>query len=1093
MINLVLFTSAPYINLPFDLLGWIGWFMMAALLLWFMQKEKINLQKPHFWLIATLLLTFGIITALFFGVNLPWGKTIPLPNVPQESNAPEILVFVAIPMMLAAGILGSWPAVLIGLVSGIISAFWNTHSVFTPLEYAIIAYLISLVLRQNYRTLFYRVIRKPLGAAILIALFSTPLYLVSTFFSTNGSVAARLDYCFTQSWMLVVTTGIQLILAGLLCELFLVQKLSLWVQFKTLEPSPSESGLQARVLSTTLPMALILMITLSVADWAVAGQAARSMVKNQLQNAADSASQNIPYIIETGQSLVSDIIASGIPLEDQEKARLYLQEKIRSAPFFEQFYLFDLTGAPLTGYPISSSNQLSMSAEEQAAITLALNGVQIQSYTVPPANGTGSVQISFLAAIPDEYGLSKGVLLARTNLDENLFSQPTIQAFSSLKTQGGEGILLDADNTILFDTNASQVMTTYSGSVPTAVSFYDESSGTGTRRIVYAEPIPEKKWMILVSLPASTSQDLALQIAIPLLILSLVFAVAAYFLLRYLMQTVTFSLVKLANQATSIAQGSLDTSIQPKGVDEVGRLSSAFEQMRLSLKSRLQELDRLLEVSQGVAANLSIEGSSEHILKAALSYGASSARIVIFTHPENGLESPTEVYAAGPRTDDYAVMDKILLDFLRTEKVLVIPSRTRLKRMGIAKGGNVPNEMLGAALRDGETYLGILWVGYADPHRFLDGEIQFFNTLANQVLVAVSNSSLYLKAELGKHRLESVLASTPDPVFLVDHEGNLLMNNQAACDIEGVVIPTGESLFGTKKVGSSILKSLLAVSQKNEGITQEITLENGRTYLISLTPVEVEDKKAGKVCVLHDVTEYKALEKMKSDFVTTVSHDLQSPLIQLKGYASMLSFVGTLNDQQKEFNDKTIESAENMIHMVDNLLNLGRIESGLELKIEKISPLELLDKVVDQLKPQIVQRKVQVMKKLTTAQELVVEADNDLLQQALINLLDNAIKYSHLGGQINLGVQENEKSVIFEIQDYGPGIAPLDVPNIFAGVQKNTRKDGQGSKNSGLGLAIVKQIALRHHGKVSLESELGKGSTFYLEIPIHQEIKEKQK
>jgi signal transduction histidine kinase len=308
-----------------------------------------------------------------------------------------------------------------------------------------------------------------------------------------------------------------------------------------------------------------------------------------------------------------------------------------------------------------------------------------------------------------------------------------------------------------------------------------------------------------------------------------------------------------------------------------------------------------------------------------------------------------------------------------------------------------------------------------------------------------------------------------------------------------VVIPTGESLFGTKKVGSSILKSLLAVSQKNEGITQEITLENGRTYLISLTPVEVEDKKAGKVCVLHDVTEYKALEKMKSDFVTTVSHDLQSPLIQLKGYASMLSFVGTLNDQQKEFNDKTIESAENMIHMVDNLLNLGRIESGLELKIEKISPLELLDKVVDQLKPQIVQRKVQVMKKLTTAQELVVEADNDLLQQALINLLDNAIKYSHLGGQINLGVQENEKSVIFEIQDYGPGIAPLDVPNIFAGVQKNTRKDGQGSKNSGLGLAIVKQIALRHHGKVSLESELGKGSTFYLEIPIHQEIKEKQK
>ena len=131
-----------------------------------------------------------------------------------------------------------------------------------------------------------------------------------------------------------------------------------------------------------------------------------------------------------------------------------------------------------------------------------------------------------------------------------------------------------------------------------------------------------------MSLPASISQELALQIAIPLLILSLIFAFGTYFFLRYLMQTVTFSLEKLANQATSIAQGSLDTSIQAKGVDELGRLSSAFEQMRIGLKSRLEELDRLLAVSQGIAAHLSIEGSSEYILKAALSNGASSARIV---------------------------------------------------------------------------------------------------------------------------------------------------------------------------------------------------------------------------------------------------------------------------------------------------------------------------------------------------------------------------------------------------------------------------------------------------------------------------------
>jgi signal transduction histidine kinase len=294
-------------------------------------------------------------------------------------------------------------------------------------------------------------------------------------------------------------------------------------------------------------------------------------------------------------------------------------------------------------------------------------------------------------------------------------------------------------------------------------------------------------------------------------------------------------------------------------------------------------------------------------------------------------------------------------------------------------------------------------------------------------------------------------------------------------------------------MNSNAIKTLLSESQKKEQFSKEVTLENGHIYLASLSPVEVEDKKAGRVCVLHDVTEYKALEKMKSDFVATVSHDLQTPLSQLKGYASMLPMLGEMNDQQKEFNTKIVQSAEKMNHMVDNLLDLGRIEAGIELKTEPLSPLELLDQVIDQLQPQATQRKIQMMKKLTSAQDLEIEADRGLLQQALINLLDNAIKYSHLNGQINLGVQSKEHSVVFDIQDYGPGIAPLDKPTVFDGVQKNSRKDGQNNKNSGLGLAIVKSIALRHHGKVWVESELGKGSTFYLEIPISQDIKDSKR
>ena len=1093
MVEINLINEAPYIDLPYHLLGWVGWFIVAALLLWFLQKQRFKTSKQRFWMLLILLALAAVIANAFLGFDLPWEKTLPLPNVPRDNSTPLAVFFAALPLILAAGLLGAWPAVIVGLVSGLVNALFNTHSIFTPLETAALGYVLSIALRQNYRTIFFRFLRHPLGAAIVIALFSTPIFLATTFFGTNGSLAARLDYSFTQSWVLIVTNGIQLIIAGLLCEVFSLQKSTLWVQFKSFDPSPSESGLQTRILTTTVPMVAILLITLSIADWAVAGQAARTMVRNQLEAAANAAAENIPYIQETGQSLLSDIIDSGIPMEKQSAAKDFLKQKLRSAPFFKQLYLFDLTGAPITGYPLDSSSQLLLSAEEEAGINLALNGVQVQFYAISSLGSAEGVQLSFLAAIPDEYGLSRGVLLARTDLDENIFSQPAIQALDLISEQGGQGLILDERNVVLYDSNSTQVLTTYAGSVPEDASFFDEVSGTGTRQLVYKESIGEKDWKIIVSMPASIAQELALQIAIPLLIVSVLFSVIAYFLLRYMMRTVTFSLVSLANQASRIAQGGLDTSITLKGVDEIGRLGSAFEQMRISLKDRLEELDRLLEVSQGVAANLSIEGAADHILKAALSYGADSARLVLLLEPEKGFESDTEVYSAGPLSTEYKTMDRNMLEMMEEERVLVVPSRARLKKMGIPKGANVPAEMLGTSIRDGSNYLGALWVGYSMPHRFSESEVRFFSTLSNQVILAVSNSKLYLRAEIGKQRLESVLASTPDPVLLVDENSHVLTVNQAAEMIPGLINSAGETLFDEKTIGSQSLNALLQKTNGKELSTKEITLENNRTYMVSISPVELEGKKAGKVCVLHDVNDYKELEKMKSDFVTTVSHDLRSPLGQLKGYVSMLPMVGEMNPQQKEYAAKVMENLEKMSHMVDNLLDLGRIEAGIELQVEKVSPLELLELAINQVQPLATQRKIQLMRELTSAQELQIDADKTLLLQALVNLLDNAIKFSPINGQVALNVTSDDKTVIFEIHDHGPGIAPLDLPMIFDKVQKSSGKDGKKGKNVGLGLSIVKSIAERHQGKVSVDSMLGKGSTFYLTLPIEQTIKERSK
>jgi len=257
-----------------------------------------------------------------------------------------------------------------------------------------------------------------------------------------------------------------------------------------------------------------------------------------------------------------------------------------------------------------------------------------------------------------------------------------------------------------------------------------------------------------------------------------------------------------------------------------------------------------------------------------------------------------------------------------------------------------------------------------------------------------------------------------------------------------------------------------------------------KTYLVSVSPVEVEGQHVGKVCVLRDVTEYKQLEKMKNEYVSMVSHDLRAPLSLIRGYVSMLPMVGDMNPQQKDYTTKIMEGIDDITGMADDLLDMRRIDSGTLLNVEKVSPSELLNIVVTEMQPQIMNRKIQIMPELTLSQDLMIEADKALLQRALINLLENAVKYSPISGQINLRLQVNAESVVFVIQDRGAGIAPLDLKNLNNWFARTVNLESNIQRESGLGLSIVKSIAERHLGRIWAESQLGKGSTFFLEIPI---------
>ena len=175
-----------------------------------------------------------------------------------------------------------------------------------------------------------------------------------------------------------------------------------------------------------------------------------------------------------------------------------------------------------------------------------------------------------------------------------------------------------------------------------------------------------------------------------------------------------------------------------------------------------------------------------------------------------------------------------------------------------------------------------------------------------------------------------------------------------------------------------------------------------------------------------------------------------------------------------------------MARLVNDLLDLGRIELGVDLQVEPVSVLDVLEKVTGTLQMQASQKEIGLSLELPKDLPDRIDADRALFHQAIYNLVENAIKYTSEGGQVSVRVRTSAKDLVFEIQDNGIGIAAEDMARLFEKFYRGKAREARTRVGTGLGLAIVRSIAERHGGRVWVESEEGKGSTFYLQIPIER-------
>jgi PAS domain S-box-containing protein len=1084
----ILLQEIPFLIFPSSWIGWLGlfaWLGLIAFLGWRWHQGQKTWGRTQS-LLLMILLIFAPFAAFFLGIRLPVGNALPLPEMTLEPVGPALMLFGMLPWVLAAGLIGSIPAAILALIGGVILALWDTHLIYTPLEWMFIAVLFSSALSQRYRTPIYRALRHPSFSALVLSLFYPFLFTFDVLLLSSGTLVVRLDYALTHLWGSTLALAIPLILAGVIAEFAKIAFPHSWSGQPPWTPSPSERSLETRLFYNLVPLALGLIIVLIVGDWIVAGNAAREMLRARMEGIAQTATEGIPSFLDVGQSLIMQFATDpDLDLSDSGRLSEFLDHRVHTIPYFRQLFILDRAEEFIAGYPSEQFDQdIYLAPEEQAGIRLALNGVAVQVYPIPPFEDEISARLSFIAAIPG----SEFVLMGRTDLGSNPYAKPILASLISMAAIGGEGYLLDETNRILYHPDINHLMLLYPVENTDQVDYYDDTAPDGTRQLIYFQPALGRPWSVVLTIPAQNAQQMALNIAAPLVIMIIVLAGIAFVLLRIGLRLVTASLHDLSIEADRISQGKLDHALAVDGDDEVAQLRRAFEQMRTRLKARLDELNRLLLVSQGVASSLEMEDAVQPILESALVTGACSARVVLVPAvvPETDVNrETTSRFGMGSETQEFNYLDEQILHLMRDQDRIVLTNPARTPLLSFSQGLARPGSLLAMALRHENLYYGTLWVAYDSPHSFIDEEIRFLTTLAGQAALAAANARLFMTAEVGRQRLAAILASTPDPVLVTDYRDYILLVNPAAWQVFGLGMETGVGKPVEEVIQQQNLQQLLRASAEEPG-SAEITLPDGRIYLATASSILAEGQRIGRVCVLRDITYFKELDALKSEFVSTVSHDLRSPLTLMRGYATMLEMVGDLNEQQMGYVRKIVVGVESMSRLVNNLLDLGRIEADIGLNLEMVPVQDIIERVIEALSLQANQKRIQLQIEIPQQTTPLVEADQALLQQALHNLVENAIKYTPTNGKVLVSVRGQQNRMVFEVRDSGIGISPVDLPRLFEKFYRSASREAKKESGTGLGLAIVKSIAERHGGDVGVDSHLGKGSTFSLTIPLRQ-------
>jgi len=341
-----------------------------------------------------------------------------------------------------------------------------------------------------------------------------------------------------------------------------------------------------------------------------------------------------------------------------------------------------------------------------------------------------------------------------------------------------------------------------------------------------------------------------------------------------------------------------------------------------------------------------------------------------------------------------------------------------------------------------------------------------------------------------RNETEAVLASMVEGVVALDHQESILHLNEAAARLLDAAPATIQGRTIQEVVRNRELHQMVRETlARGETGDRDIAVHGASERVLSsrCTPLlDAAGRRIGALLVMNDVTQLRRLETMRSDFAANVSHEIKTPLTAIQGFVETLA-QGSVDDpsEAQRFLEIIQKHVRRLVDIIDDLMQLACLERGGRMDRKRLRTIDikaLLAVAVQLCLPKAEEKRILVQ--VTCPEDLAARMDGPLMEQAVVNLLDNAIKYSPADSRVTVWVETSERQISIHFKDQGIGIARKHLPRLFERFYRVDKARSRRAGGTGLGLAIVKHIVQAHGGQITVESEQGRGSVFTITIPM---------